>query len=62
MIVLDSEGERKWSKAVAGDINWAPVLSLEGVVYVTADDDAVYAFSLADGSKLWKFETREVLE
>ena len=55
------EGDLKWKKKIAGAVNSVPVVSFENNIFITADDDALYAFDQADGKQKWKFETDDAI-
>lgn len=48
-------------KSLGDDINTVPVISLKNIVYVTTDDDCLYALDLVDGRRRWKFEAEDVI-
>ena len=55
------EGDLKWKKKIAGAVNSVPVVNFDNHVFVTADDDALYAFDQADSTQKWKFETDDAI-
>lgn len=54
--VKASTGVTIWSSPVAGHVNGSPDVH-HGVIYVTADDGNLYAFSVKTGAVLWKAAT-----